>query len=280
MLEIKPDARYADAVERALYNTVLSGMGQDGKSFFYVNPLEVLPLASRSDSRKRHIKPVRQKWFGCACCPPNLARLLSSIGEYCFTESDSCIFIHQYIGGEINASKAKISISSSYSSNGKVKISVNPKEKTTLALRLPSWAEEYKISPAAIIKEGYAYIEIDQQTEIDAQFEIKPRLIKCSNRVRANIGKVAVTRGPFVYCMEEVDNGSNLQMLSISKSPDFKVSGDIITANGYRENADDELYSPYTQSNKNPVKIKLIPYYKWGNRDENEMAVYINIQPD
>jgi len=280
MLEIKPDARYADAVERALYNTVLSGMGQDGKSFFYVNPLEVLPAASHSDSRKRHIKPVRQKWFGCACCPPNLARLLSSIGEYCFTESDSCIFIHQYIGGEINASKAKISINSSYSSNGKVKISVTPKEKTTLALRLPSWAEEYKISPAAIIKEGYAYIEIDGQTEIDAQFEIKPRLIKCSNRVRANIGKVAVTRGPFVYCMEEVDNGSNLQMLSISKTPDFKVSGDIITADGYRENADDELYSPYTKSDKKPVKIKLIPYYKWGNRGENEMAVYINIQPD
>ena len=76
MLEIKPNSKYANVIERALYNTVLHSMSEDGKSFFYVNALEVLPKASHQDSRKYHIKPTRQKWFGCACCPPNLARLL------------------------------------------------------------------------------------------------------------------------------------------------------------------------------------------------------------
>ncbi|MDE6155986.1 MAG: glycoside hydrolase family 127 protein, partial [Eubacterium sp.] len=82
MSECEINSHYADVAERALYNTVLSGMAEDGKSFFYVNPLEVLPEASHFDSRKRHIKPVRQKWFSCACCPPNLARLISSLNEY------------------------------------------------------------------------------------------------------------------------------------------------------------------------------------------------------
>ncbi|MGN1202725.1 MAG: glycoside hydrolase family 127 protein, partial [Eubacterium sp.] len=89
MSENEINSHYADVIERALYNTVLSGMAEDGKSFFYVNPLEVLPIASKLDSRKKHIKPVRQKWYSCACCPPNLSRLVSSLNEYIFTENDN-----------------------------------------------------------------------------------------------------------------------------------------------------------------------------------------------
>ena len=101
MLEICPDVQYADVMEQALYNTVLSGMALDGKSFFYVNPLEVLPEACHKDERKFHVKPVRQKWFGCACCPPNLARTLSSVSSYAFTEKDDTLFVHLYIGSDI-----------------------------------------------------------------------------------------------------------------------------------------------------------------------------------
>ncbi|MBQ8014758.1 MAG: glycoside hydrolase family 127 protein, partial [Clostridia bacterium] len=139
MLEIAPDADVADTVERALYNTVLSGMAQDGKSFFYVNPLEVLPEASHKDSRKRHIKPVRQKWFGCACCPPNLARLISSVGEYCFTENAETIFVHQFIGSRIKSDKAEIETVSEYTKNGKVSFKISPKKSFTLAVRIPKW---------------------------------------------------------------------------------------------------------------------------------------------
>lgn len=277
MLEIAPNADIADTVERALYNTVLSGMAQDGKSFFYVNPLEVLPEASHKDSRKRHIKPVRRKWFGCACCPPNIARLICSIGEYCFTENDSMLFIHQFIGGRVDAANAELEIVSEYAENGRVSIKVSPKKMLTLAVRIPKWCDNYAFSQPCNIKDGYAYFEIAEETEVEAEFEMKTKMIKCSNRVRANIGKVAVTRGPFVYCMEEADNGKNLQMLKISRNPEFELSGDTVIAKGFREKDCGTLYSEWHESELEPVKIKLIPYYKWGNRGENEMSVYINI---
>ncbi len=277
MLEIAPDADIADAAEKALYNTVLSGMAEDGKSFFYVNPLEVLPEASHKDSRKRHIRPVRQKWFGCACCPPNLARLISSIGEYCFAENESTLFIHQYIGSDIKTDKADIKIFSTYSQNGKVKITVAPKNSFTLSLRIPKWCTNYTFSHSCELKEGYAYFEICKETEISAEFEVKPKIIKCSNRVRANTGKAAVIKGPFVYCVEEADNGKNLQLLKICKEPDFKIEGDAMIANGFREKESSVLYEEWKEPEYERVKIKFVPYYKWGNRGENEMSVYISI---
>ena len=278
MLEISPDADIADAVEKALYNTVLAGMAEDGKSFFYVNPLEVLPEASHKDSRKRHIKPVRQKWFGCACCPPNLARLISSVGEYCFTEYESTVFLHQYIGSYIETDKADIEILSTYPQDGKVTIKINPKREFVFALRLPKWSVELDFSKMVWAKDGYAYINISDETEINLNFGMKPKLIKCSNRVRANTDKIAVIKGPFVYCAEEVDNGKNLQMLKISRKPDFDSDGDFIVANGFREKESGLLYEEWSEPQEEKVKIKLIPYYRWGNRGENEMSVFLRIK--
>lgn len=223
---------YAATAERALYNTVLAGMAEDGRSFFYVNPLEVDPTASRLDERKRHIKPVRQKWFSCACCPPNLARMISSLGAYAYSESGDTIFIHQYIGGEVNADCAFISVVSDYAKSGKVKIRVTPKRKMKLALRVPEWYGD----------EGYRYYDIESEQELELDFSPKIRLIKCSGLVRANIGKVAVTRGPFVYCAESVDNGENLQLLRLSPTGNFVKSGEFIIADGYRETPDECLY--------------------------------------
>ncbi len=277
MLEIAPDAQIADTIERALYNTVLSGMAQDGKSFFYANPLEVLPEASHKDSRKFHVKPVRQKWFGCACCPPNLARLISSIGEYCYTENNSTVFVHQYIGSKVNSGKATVEVVSSYTENGKVEFRITPKEKFTFAIRIPSWCNNYKFSSPCGIRNGYAYFEIENETVIIAEFEIRTKMIKCSNKVRANVDKIAVTRGPFVYCVEEADNGKNLQMLKISQKPEFGLDGDTILANGFREKEINSLYSEWNETETEKVRIRFIPYYKWGNRGENEMSVYIRI---
>ena len=278
MLEISPDADIADAAERALYNTVLAGMSEDGKSFFYVNPLEVLPEASRKDSRKRHIRPVRQKWFGCACCPPNLARLISSIGEYCFTENGNTVFIHQYIGSTVVTDKAEIKTESTYTKNGRVKITVKPKRSFVLALRIPKWSRELDFGGKVRVKDGYAYISISDETEINSDFGMKPVMIKCSNRVRANTDKIAVTKGPFVYCAEEADNGRNLQLIKISSTPSFECDGDYIVADGFREKESDLLYEKWSRAQEKNVKIKLIPYYRWGNRGENEMSVYLRIK--
>ena len=278
MSAINPDSKYADVVERALYNTILSGMSEDAKCFFYVNPLEVLPEASHKDSRKAHIKPVRQKWFGCACCPPNLARLISSLGEYCFSESGDTFYIHQYVGANIDAQNADVCVKSSYLTDGGVKIKINPKKSMRLALRIPSWCKNYKISAPYEIKKGYAYIDVNGETKVNASFELKPRFVACTSNVRANVGKVALCRGPVVYCIEGVDNGADLQQLIVNADSDFSESGDCITVNGLREKAHESLYYDYEKPTYEKTKIKFIPYCKWGNRGENEMCVFVRIK--
>lgn len=277
MSEIEINSKYNDVSEQALYNTVLSGMASDGKSFFYVNPLETDPVACECDSRKRHVKPVRQKWFSCACRPPNIAKIFSSLNEYICTQNDSTLFINQYIGCDINSQMADIKIISDYTNSGKISLNINVKKPFTLGLRIPSWCNDFSISGNYKESGGYAYIQIDSDCKIDIAFDIKIRLIKCSNLVRDNIGKVAVTRGPIVYCMEEADNGKNLHLLRLSDNSALKYQDGFILADGKRERPEQELYSDYTESKYDNCKIKFIPYYQWANRGSNEMSVYIRI---
>ena len=160
MLEICPDAKYADVMEQALYNCVLSGMALDGKSFFYVNPLEVEPKACHEDEDRSHVKPVRQKWFGCACCPPNLARLISSVSTYAYTEREDTLFVHLYMGSTVRKvlgrNEVTVRVESGFPWNGTVAVAVEVpdaircKEAFTLALRIPGWAggeERRKLFP-------------------------------------------------------------------------------------------------------------------------------------
>ncbi|MBR3737221.1 MAG: glycoside hydrolase family 127 protein [Eubacterium sp.] len=277
MAEIYPDSHYHNVAERALFNNILSGMAEDGKSFFYSNLLEVNPEACRKDERKNYVSPIRQKWFGCACCPPNLARIISSLGEYCFAQNEETVFVHQYVGAQIKAENADIEIKSDYAESGKAEIIINPKKAIKLALRIPEWSKDFCISAPYEIKDGYAYIAVSEKTGINLDFKPEIKFIKCSNRVRENIGKAALSRGPFVYCIEEVDNGKNLQMLRANRNSAFIKDGDMIIADGFRETEDINLYSEYEESEETPVKIKFIPYYRWANRGENEMSVYIRI---
>lgn len=278
MARLSADSRYGAVAERALYNTVLAGMAEDGKSFFYVNPLEVLPAASEKDERKRHVKPVRQPWFSCACCPPNLARLLSSLGTYAFAENEDTVFIHQYLGAEVETEKGTLSVQSDYSQSGKVQINITDCKCFTLAVRIPEWCQAMHASQSYTEKDGYAYFSVERDSCITLDFSLRPRLVKCSNRVRENVGKAAVMRGPFVYCAESADNGENLQMLILNKDGFVTQEGDVLIADSWRETPDNNLYSEYKESKKKPAKIKLIPYYRWGNRGENEMAVYLRIE--
>jgi len=278
MLEFGPDALIGDTVERALYNTVLAGMAEDGKSFFYVNPLEVLPEACHRDSRKRHVRPVRQKWFSCACCPPNLARILSSIGEYCFTENDSTFYIHQYLGCTLSSSHGTVEMESDYSASGAVTIRVTPVHPFSLAIRIPTWCRNFMASLPCQISDGYAFFEINNATGLQLDFSTEPQLVRCSNRVRENVGKAAVARGPFIYCLEEVDNGKDLQRLLIRRDSNFSMDGEVLIAEGLREEDCATLYSLWQEPESEPVTLRLIPYYRWANRGENEMTVYIRVK--
>lgn len=296
MLEIRPDRKYADVMERALYNSVLSGMDLDGKAFFYVNPLEVLPEACHKDSRKFHVKPVRQKWFGCACCPPNLARLLSSIGRYAYGENEDTLFVHLYIGGEITkqvgGEEILVSLDSDMPWNGNVRVTVKGKNVPfTLALRIPEWSigfEAPKLDGASIEeKEGYLYITRSwgEEESFTLEFPMEARQFMADANVREDIGKAAVMRGPIVYCLEEVDNGKDLHLVTIPADAKFTTGmfkiGDLdvvsLKTEGYRQKKQDAkgLYRLLTARGEEAQQLRLIPYFTWANRGENEMTVWI-----
>ena len=319
MLQIKPESRYADIMERALYNGVLSGMALDGRSFFYVNPLESDPKACRADERKKHVKSVRQKWFGCACCPPNIARLISSIGEYAYTQSDDTLFIHQYIGAVLTLSDTvEVMIESSFPWEGKVKIRLKGLQNGfKIALRIPDWCNgKYDISGTEDLnteyKKGYLYIDGDwkEECEISLEFPMDVRLVTCCDEVREDFGRVAVMRGPVVYCLEETDNGPGLFRLAVDSEKALELShaevGDICS-NACRiiyvpgisrseQSADDitmaianspngrlgedsvstHLYREFKPFHTENKTLKFIPYYMWANRGENEMRVWVD----
>ena len=161
MLEIQADNRYGDVMEQALYNTVLAGMALDGKSFFYVNPLEVFPEACKKDERKRHVKAVRQKWFGCACCPPNIARIVSSFGAYVYTRNENTLYTHLYAGSEVsftlNGTAMDMKLESNFPWDGEVKAVLHTEGTAMgiLAFRIPGWCSR---AEARIFRNGKMFL--------------------------------------------------------------------------------------------------------------------------
>lgn len=168
MLEIQADNRYGDVMEQALYNTVLAGMALDGRSFFYVNPLEAVPESNRKDERKHHVKSMRQKWFGCACCPPNIARIISSIGAYAYTVGQETLYTHLYVGSNIrftlNGKAVEMEMESGFPWEGKVKVGLHIEDagaghggrtaQGTLAFRIPGWCRSMTADVREAVWEG------------------------------------------------------------------------------------------------------------------------------
>lgn len=301
MLKLIQNSEFADVMELALYNSALSGISLDGRRFFYVNPLEVWPEACHNRADQRHVKVTRQPWFGCACCPPNIARLLASLGSYIYTKTNEReIYTNLYIGGtaeiELGDQIILITQNSELPWNGKVKLTLRAAkpEQFTLALRIPGWCSAPKIAVNGeavnlntISDKGYAKITrvwVDGDT-VDLDFPMETVLITANPKVRANSGKKAVMRGPLVYCLEEVDNGADLHNLILNANTKFDVSFDpnllngiaIISAEGVRElaNWDDTLYRVNASLETQPVKLTFIPYYAWANRDPGEMLVWV-----
>lgn len=313
MLQIKADSKYADVMELALHNTVLSGMALDGKSFFYVNPLESNPEACHKDERKFHVRPVRQKWFGCACCPPNITRIVSSIGNYAYTETEETLFMHMYLGSviekKIENAVMDIKVSSAFPWNGNVEVEIEGEQEKefTIAFRIPGWCKNPTIQTSgnpkiAIhkgisidgmqthIKDGYLYVKNTWKSgdKLLLDFPMEAQLVQAHSKVRENENRVALIRGPVVYCMEEADNGKNLHRLLLSQEGTFVVKEEEINHNpiislstmGLRKvsTENSSLYQVYEQPKMKQVTIKFVPYYTWANRGEGEMSVwaYIN----
>lgn len=298
MLRIEAKSEYADVMERALYNTALAGMALDGRHFFYVNPLEVVPSKSEKDPTKSHVKVVRPDWLGCACCPPNLARLIASVEDYIYSESGKDILVNLFIKSEMTreypGGELKVSVDADYPASGTVKVSAvnNSGETVRIGIRIPGWAEKVKVKIggkecALNAENGFWYLDAGAgETAAELEFDMTPERWYASSKVSEDVGKVCIARGPQVFCAEGVDNGEDLHLLSLPADAPLECSYDgqllggvnVIEAQGFKtaENAaEDGLYRKQKTASEKPVKIRMIPYYAWANRGRNEMRVWL-----
>ncbi|MBJ8833431.1 MULTISPECIES: beta-L-arabinofuranosidase domain-containing protein [Citrobacter] len=301
MLEMEGDAHYADVMERAFYNTVLGGMALDGKHFFYVNPLETQPKSIPHNHIYDHIKPVRQRWFGCACCPPNIARTLVAIGHYIFTPRPDALFINFYAGTEaqftVDAQTLALKIEGNYPWDEQVSIRFNQPQvvEHTLALRLPEWcaAPTVQVNGEAAqgkMVKGYLHLHrLWQEGDIiTLNLPMPVRRVYANPQVRHAAGKVAIQRGPLVYCLEEADNGAQLHNLSLPKVSAFrKIQGVgmlkgkvLLQAEGVRVLSAHEDKPLYSFDNRQTALVKqtltFIPWFSWANRGEGEMRIWVD----
>lgn len=309
MSNLEPDRRYADVMERALYNGVLSGISLDGKHFFYGNPLAVSPAKYRFVQRIGQaggfMGPTRQRWFDCACCPPNAARLLASLGEYLYSLNDREIYVHLYVQSRAEMTVAGKAVTlvqkTNYPRDGKIKITIQPssgvsenkKINFTLALRIPAWCRNYglrvngKSAKVPVSSCGYVKLARDWQfgNEIELTLPMPVEEIEAHPGVRHNCGRVALQRGPLVYCLEETDNGPELNDLALLKNPHWKIMSDrqmpggipVITGQAVRRSVKlwkNRLYQP-VKTPREKTAIKAVPYCLWNNRGMGEMLVWI-----
>lgn len=287
MLRTELDGGYADVMERAFYNTVLAGMSLDGKRFFYVNPLEVLPGISGVAATHWHDKPQRPGWFACACCPPNVARTVSSLGSFAYGASGDLCCCHLWAAGETdfgNGVKMRCTTDFPYGFTVKYEILSGSGE---LAARVPSWSESFgaALNGRAVkcdIRKGYAYFKISSGDVLEIELDGTPRLVYCSPRVAENTGCAAVQRGALVYCFEGADNGDVLPLsLDANAVPEVgdyidELGAVSLKVKGFRTASDGELYT-FKKPGALPETLTAVPYYTWGNRGENQMRVWMPI---
>ncbi|MGD0077927.1 MAG: beta-L-arabinofuranosidase domain-containing protein [Sedimentisphaerales bacterium] len=284
MFRLTGEGKYLDIFERALYNGLLSGISLSGDKFFYVNPLEL---------KGQH---KREPWFSCACCPPNIARFTASMPGYVYAKTDDTIYVNLFAtsDGAINlkGNAVKINQTTNYPWDGVVKITVEPAKagKFTIAIRVPEWAQgkpiasdlyryidgdepkiELKLNNAMIepeIKKGFACIERKwkQGDVIELNMPMPARRVLANENVAADVNKVAIERGPVVYCAEGADNDGNVI--------DLVMQDNATLTPEYRNDLLNGITTIRCKEDDNK-DIVLIPYYAWANRGPAQMAVWL-----
>jgi len=304
MFLLEGEAHYMDIFERTLYNGFLSGISLEGNEFFYPNPLEF-----DGETKFNQGMACRKPWFSCSCCPSNVVRFLPSLPEYIYATKGKDIYINLYIGNtaEISTSsnKVKISQETNYPWDGKIKIQISPREKESFSLRIriPGWSQGHPVpsdlynfiktpEKPVVIKvndikidpefdKGYAIInrKWKKNDVITVNIPMKPRLVTAHKKVEEDINKLAVERGPIVYCAEWKDNHgltSNLILpkntsLTAKKIPDLFNGIYVIEGKAPAVIIDQNETGIETKTQN----IILIPYYAWAHRGIGEMAVWL-----
>ncbi len=292
MLGRGPNRRYADIMEQALYNGAMSGLSLDGKTFFYENPLE--------SAGKHH----RWVWHHCPCCPPNIARLLASIGSYMYAVSEDEIAVHLY--GEstarfdIGGARIELTQQTQYPWAGAIHFDVTTDRAASFAvsLRIPAWADgsTLKVNGEAwnldgTMIDGYARIERDWKNgdHIDLEIPLAPRALFANPLVHQDAGRAALMRGPMVYCVEATDNGSGLNRIKLAGDLSNATTTELHELRGAvalevpvtRDQADwgNALYRtspPRTEE----TTARFVPYPFWDNRTPGEMLVWVRARTE
>ncbi|MCX7016438.1 MAG: glycoside hydrolase family 127 protein, partial [Candidatus Sumerlaeota bacterium] len=293
MFLLHGDAQYVDVVERVLYNGFLSGISLSGDRFFYPNPLA-------SDGKDPFNKGAaqRQPWFGCACCPPNVARVIASMGQYVYAHRADALYVNLFIAGDatvkMDGGSLRIAQETRYPWEGKITIRIEPDSprEFTLSVRVPGWArgevvpsdlyrfvDQSKATPTLQVNGQTVALEMDQGfarirrtwkkgDAIVLNLPMTPRRVVTHLEVKDDAGRVAVERGPIVYCAEGVDNGGRALDLALSDGAALRASfhNDLL---GGIETIEAEA------NGQSPPAITLIPYYAWAHREPGEMAVWL-----
>src|SRR5215207_199220 len=269
MALITKDACYSDLFEWQLYNAANVGMGQNGDTYLYNNPLSV------------HQGVTRQGWYVVPCCPSNLSRTFADLGKYIYSFEGDNLWIHQYISSETTVDvgvPVKVRIESELPWGGKVRIFIKPEQKTefTLNLRMPSWIVSNP-SDTLSTASGYDPRESNYQTirrvwtsdveTLDFNFDMFIKLRRAHPKVRGHAGKVTITRGPLVYCLESVDN------------PDIDIFAVHLDPASLRDEFVPDLLDGCIVIHAKTLDgrpLKFIPYFLWANRGESQMTVWVN----
>ena len=291
--KIEINSEYADIIENSFYNLILASTSQDGKGFFYDNYLECNPGYLHFQDRRHGI---RDEYHICSCCPPNIARLIASMDMYIYNTYQKSLVVDQYISSELDLSDKeqglKIIQTSEFPYKGysEIKILNSNNKETIIYFRIPSWDRKTKIlinGEEINYKTFNGYAKIYRKwkagDKIELKFDFTPRFVRTNPNVRYNIRKASIFRGPILYCLEEIDNGKNLNRFVIDSNNSFNEEEDKINSeniislsiNGSKFDDTNELYIK-DKPKLSDAYLKFIPYYLWSNRGENEMLVWIN----
>lgn len=282
MLKFGADSRYSDIIERTMYNGIMSGISLDGKSFFYENPLEIDPdfnnINTSTKVKERFPITQRVEVFDCSCCPPNIMRFVASISGLIYGFDDNTVYINQYINSEGDVNGIKISQKTDYPNNGKITVRCNSNKKQ-IAFRIPCWCKSFNINKKYSIKNGYAYVDLDSEENIELELDMPVRIISANRRIHSDAGRIAVMRGPVVYCAEGVDNGADIKSIALPAESVFELAESefllpILKTEAYRPFESDSLYYEAVDDYEK-IPLTLIPYYAFANRGESEMQVWL-----
>lgn len=279
---ISPNSKYADCIERVLYNGFLSGVSMDGRSFFYENPLEIdldfNDVNPATVHKERFPITQRKEVFDCSCCPPNVVRFIPSVADYTYNYDDSTLYVQQYMNARTECDGMSLEQITDYPASGNVRIRCVSGGRR-IALRIPAWCQSFSLNKSYVMENGYAVISAEDGESIELCLDMPVVAVRANRRVHDNAGRVAITRGPVVYCAEGVDNGSDLKNVKVDIRGEFTVkASDLLLptlhTTAYMPKESPELYRP-AGDDWEPVPLTLIPYYAFANRGSSEMYVWL-----